>query len=78
MILNFFSEERLYPFGPSLSEQIYEKGDEGYLLVYLKSPIHFMDKFYRKIYVSIKHTMFYTDRRAMNTSKIYNLMFEIY
>ena len=63
-MLDLFSEIRLYPFGNAISEQVYEKGDNGYLLVYLKSPIYFMDKLYRKIYVSIKYACIIYNRQS--------------
>ena len=45
-------EQRLYPYGPLYHDQSFGRTDDSSYLVYLKSPIFYINKFYRKIYVS--------------------------
>ncbi|RDD42220.1 Mucin-like protein, partial [Trichoplax sp. H2] len=46
-------EIRLYPYGPTISDQSFGRVDDMSYTVFLKSPIFYLNKFYHKIYVSM-------------------------
>ncbi|RDD39041.1 Mucin-like protein, partial [Trichoplax sp. H2] len=46
-------ELRLYPFGNLQSDQSFGGVDDASFVVYLRSPVFFMNKFHRKLYVSM-------------------------
>ena len=52
-VLQTCIEIRLYPYGPQISDRLFEKVDDTSYVIHLGVPVPFIDKIYRKIYVSV-------------------------